>query len=74
VSTSRLEDALSYLHDVLRDPDATRSDRIAAAKAIVSKDARESASLPWDGKRQSDVVKLQLEYVDSDGNPVEPQP
>ena len=45
VSDDRLEDALALLHEVVLDPTATRRERITAARAIVTRDAREAASL-----------------------------
>ena len=72
MSSDRLEDALLYLHELLLDPAATRGERIAAAKAIVSKDARESANAPAGGADQSGVVKLELVWHDDAGNPVTP--
>jgi hypothetical protein len=72
MSSDRLEDALSYLHELLLDPTATRGERIAAAKAIVSKDARESANAPGGGADQSGVVKLELVWCDDAGNPATP--
>jgi hypothetical protein len=68
---TRTEKALAYLEAVLDDANATRAEKLTAAKAIVAKDAREAANLSTaSADKQDRVVRLEINAIPSP----EPEP
>ncbi len=67
---TRTEKALAYLEAVLDDANATRAEKLTAAKAIVAKDAREAANLPSaTSAKQDRVVRLEINAIPSEDEP-----
>jgi hypothetical protein len=65
----RVSKALAYLEDVLDDPQASRSEKLAAARSIIARSAREAANLSSASAKEDRVVRLEINTIPSQDEP-----